>query len=42
MYAPMFVVEVWTLREPSASRMSAGRPDRRSVMASNDFHVRFA
>src|SRR3954451_10860905 len=27
MYAPMLVVEVCTLRDPSASRLSAGSPD---------------
>ena len=35
----MLVVEVWTLRVPSALRMSAGSPDRSSVIASNDAHV---
>ena len=35
----MFVVEVCTLRVPSALRMSDGSPDRSSVIASNDAHV---
>jgi hypothetical protein len=39
MYAPMLVVEVWTLRVPSAARMSAGSPDRGSVMASKERQV---
>ena len=39
MYAPMFVVEVCTLRVPSALRMSDGSPDRSSVIATNDAHV---
>jgi hypothetical protein len=38
----MLVVEVWTLRVPSAFRMSAGRPDLASVIASNDAHVALA
>ena len=42
MYAPMFVVEVWTLVLPSLFRMSAGRPEERSVIATNDAHVPFA
>ena len=39
MYAPMFVVDVWTLRVPSLSRMSAGSPLPASVIASNERHV---
>ena len=39
MYAPMLVVDVCTDRLPSASRMSAGRPLRSSVIATNDAHV---
>ena len=39
MYAPMFVVEVWTLRVPSAFSVSAGRPLCSSVMATNDAQV---
>jgi hypothetical protein len=39
MYAPMFVVEVWTLRLPSAARLSAGNPDCGSVIASNERQV---
>ena len=39
MYAPMFVVEVWTLVLPSALSASAGRPLCASVMATNDAHV---
>src|SRR3954453_14887764 len=35
----MLVVEVWTLRVPSASRLSAGRPECSSVMAMNEAHV---
>jgi hypothetical protein len=35
----MFVVEVWTLVVPSASRLSAGNPESGSVMAANDAHV---
>src|SRR3954451_5417006 len=35
----MLVVEVWTLRVPSASRLSAGRPECSSVMATNEAHV---
>ena len=42
MYAPMFVVEVCTLVVPSALRMSAGRPERSSVMATKDSQVPFA
>jgi hypothetical protein len=36
MYAPMFVVEVWTLLLPSLLRMSAWSPDDGSVIATND------
>ena len=39
MYAPMFVVEVWSLRVPSALSVSAGSPLSRSVIATNDAHV---
>jgi hypothetical protein len=39
MYAPMFVVEVWTERVPSASSRSAGSPVWSSVMATNDAQV---
>ena len=39
MYAPMFVVEVWTLVLPSALSASAGSPLRASVIATNDAHV---
>ena len=39
MYAPMLVVEVWTLVLPSLFRTSAGRPEERSVIATNDAHV---
>jgi hypothetical protein len=35
----MFVVDVCTLRVPSASRLSAGSPDCLSVIATNDAHV---
>src|SRR4051812_20855100 len=42
MYAPMLVVEVWTLRDPSALRLSAGRPDCSSVIATNEAHVSLA
>jgi hypothetical protein len=42
MYAPMLVVEVWTLVLPSLFSTSAGRPDERSVIATKDAHVRFA
>ena len=42
MYAPMFVVDVCTLVVPSALRMSAGSPERSSVIATNDAHVPFA
>ena len=35
----MFVVDVCTLRVPSVPRLSAGRPDRSSVIAANDAHV---
>ena len=35
----MLVVEVWTLRVPSAARLSAGRPERGSVNASNERQV---
>src|SRR3954469_2558623 len=35
----MFVVDVWTLVVPSLFRMSAGRPERRSVIATNEAHV---
>src|SRR5829696_5846710 len=38
----MFVVEVWTLVVPSLLRMSAGSPDRGSVIAAKDAHVRSA
>ena len=38
----MLVVDVWTLWLPSLSRMSAGRPDDGSVIASNDAQVRSA
>src|SRR3954469_1509539 len=38
-YAPMFVVEVCTLGVPSASRLSAGRPEPGSVIAASDAHV---
>jgi hypothetical protein len=38
----MFVVEVWTLRLPSLPRMSAGRPEERSVIATKDAQVRLA
>ncbi len=39
MYAPMLVVDVWTLRVPSRSRMSLGKPERSSVIATNERHV---
>ena len=39
MYAPMFVVEVWTLVLPSALSASAGSPLCASVIATNDAHV---
>ena len=39
MYAPMFVVDVCTLRVPSALSESAGSPLRASVIATNDAHV---
>jgi hypothetical protein len=39
MYAPMFVVDVWTLAVPSAFRLSAGRPVFGSVIATNEAHV---
>ena len=42
MYAPMLVVEVCTLRVPSASRRSAGSPERSSVIATNEAHVAVA
>ena len=35
----MFVVDVCTLRVPSASRLSAGSPVCSSVIATNEFHV---
>ena len=35
----MLVVDVCTLRLPSALRMSAGSPERSSVMAFSDAHV---
>ena len=38
-YAPMLVVEVWTLRAPSERRLSAGRPVSSSVIATNPAHV---
>ena len=38
----MFVVEVWTLVVPSLFRTSAGSPDDRSVMATNEAQVRLA
>src|SRR4051794_3754275 len=38
-YAPMFVVEVWTLGVPSAWRLSAGRPLSGSVIATSDAQV---
>jgi hypothetical protein len=38
-YAPMFVVEVCTLRVPSSPRLSAGNPVRASVMAASDAQV---
>ena len=39
MYAPMFVVEVCTLRVPLALRLSAGSPLCSSVIAANDAHL---
>ena len=42
MYAPIFVVDVCTLRLPWLVRTSAGRPERPSVIATKDAHVRFA
>ena len=39
MYAPMFVVEVWTLVVPSALSTSAGSPLFASVIATNDAQV---
>ena len=39
MYAPMLVVDVWTERLPSLSRMSLGRPDCSSVIAANERQV---
>ena len=39
MYAPMFVVEVWTLVLPSEFSASAGSPLCASVIATNDAHV---
>ena len=39
MYAPMFVVDVCTLRVPSYLSESAGSPVRSSVIATNDAHV---
>ncbi len=39
MYAPMFVVDVWTLGVPSAARLSAGSPVSASVIATNDAQV---
>jgi hypothetical protein len=42
MQAPMLVVDVWTLVLPSLFRMSAGRPDERSVIATNDLRVPLA
>jgi hypothetical protein len=39
MYAPMFVVEVCTLRVPSNFSVSAGSPLCASVIAANDAHV---
>jgi hypothetical protein len=38
----MFVVEVWTLRLPSLSRMSAGSPESGSVIAASEAQVRSA
>jgi hypothetical protein len=38
----MFVVEVWMLLVPSASSASAGSPDRGSVSATIEAHVRAA
>jgi hypothetical protein len=38
----MLVVDVWTLRVPSASRLSAGSPDASSVIASNERQVSLA
>src|SRR4051794_26130017 len=38
----MLVVDVWMLVDPSRLRVSAGSPDRRSVIATNDAHVRLA
>ena len=42
MYAPMFVVEVWTLVVPSALSTSAGSPLFASVIATKDAHVSLA
>ena len=39
MYAPMFVVEVWTLVLPSAVEDVGRQPGRSSVIATNDAHV---
>ena len=35
----MFVVEVWTARSPSVERMSVGRPESGSVIATMDSQV---
>jgi hypothetical protein len=35
----MFVVEVWTLVEPSLAKLSAGSPERLSVIATNEDQV---
>ena len=35
----MFVVDVWTLRVPSAVILSVGSPERSSVMATNEAQV---
>jgi hypothetical protein len=39
MYAPMFVVEVCTERDPSSPSTSAGSPLSSSVIATNEAHV---
>src|SRR3954447_17013259 len=42
MYAPMLVVDVWTLVVPSALSTSAGSPESVSTIAVNESHVRCA
>ena len=42
MYAPMFVVEVWTLVVPAALSASAGSPLCGSVIATNEAQVSWA